>query len=182
MSSIGAYLTRRLGAFKRDERGVSAVEFAIIAPFMILLYLGSVDLSLALSIDRKITSSASAIADLVAQDDEVTDSEMSDILSAGAAIMTPFNAAPLQLRVSSVYMDSDGDVEILWSDARGTTPYSRGQAYSPPSGLLTPNKSVVMVEVSYEYRTLFSQLGASQFDISEVFYLRPRRSLTVARS
>ncbi|MAC38359.1 MAG: pilus assembly protein TadE, partial [Oceanicaulis sp.] len=60
-------LTHRLHRFWRDCRGLSAVEFALIAPVMILLYLGAVDLSLVLSIDRKVTSAASALADLVAQ-------------------------------------------------------------------------------------------------------------------
>jgi hypothetical protein len=38
-----------------------------------------------------------------------------------------------------------------------------------------------MVEVEYRYETMFNELGVSHFDISEVFYLRPRRSIVVSR-
>ncbi|OLF81378.1 hypothetical protein AWH62_01515 [Maricaulis sp. W15] len=175
-------LTRSISRLFRDRRGVSAVEFALIAPFMILLYLGSVEISLALSIDRKITSISSALADLVAQDDIITDDEMTDILNAGSVIAAPFDPTPLQIRITSVLMDSSDNVEVQWSDAQGMAPYSEGSTVTIPSGVLERNRSVIMVEVNYEYDTMFGELGVSQFNISEIFYLRPRRSIVVSRS
>lgn len=178
MTSPHPSLLRR---FAGDCRGLSAVEFALIAPVMILLYLGAVDLSLALSIDRKVTSAASALADLVAQDDVITDDEMTDILNAGAVILAPFDTTPLQLRVTSVMMDSGGDVEVQWSDARGRAPYSEGDSITVPSGVLQPNRSIIMVEVAYRHETLFNELGMARFNLDEAFYLRPRRSIVVSR-
>jgi Flp pilus assembly protein TadG len=166
----------------RDDRdGVSAIEFALIAPFMVALYLGAVEVSLALSIDRKITSAASALADLVAQDDVITDGEMSSIFTAGNAIVAPFDSGPMEVRISSVMMDSSGDVSVQWSDADGMPALTPGGGVSMPAGIMQTNRSVIMVEVRYSYETLFSELGVSQFDIREVFYLRPRRSLLVMR-
>jgi len=175
-------LFRKLRHFSRDHSGIAALEFALIAPFMILLYLGAVEISIALSIDRKITSTASAIADLVAQDDVVTNGEMASILSAGEAIVAPFDPAPLQMRVTSVFMDFDDNVSVQWSDATGMSPLSPGSAIAMPAGVLQPNRSIIMVEVAYTYQTLFGELGVNQFNISEEFYLRPRRSLVVARN
>jgi len=171
-----------LRRFRRNEKGVSAIEFALIAPLMLIIYLGSVEVSLALSIDRKITSTASALADLVAQDDVITDDEIRDILNAGGAIIAPFSAEPLEIRISSIFMDLSGDVEVQWSDADGMAPLGEGSAFEPPAGVLTQGRSVIMVEVDYRYETLFTQLGVKHFDISEVFYLRPRRSMVVSRS
>lgn len=174
-------LAARLHGFRRDRRGVSAVEFALIAPFMILLYLGAVEVSLALSIDRKITSTASALADLVAQDDIITDDEIVDILNAGKVIVAPFDPDPLQIRISSVMMDTNGNTKVQWSDADGTSPYAEGGSVTVPDGVLTSNRSIIMVEVAYRYETMFNELGVNQFNISEVFYLRPRRSIVVSR-
>ena len=178
-------MIRRLRSFlsrwRDDRRGVSAIEFALIAPFMITLYLGAVEVSLALSIDRKITSAASALADLVAQDDVITDGEMNSIMTAGNAIVAPFDTAPLEVRISSVMMDSSGDVSVQWSDADGMPPLTEGGSVAMPAGVMQTNRSVIMVEVSYTYETMFSELGMSKFDIREVFYLRPRRSLLVVR-
>ena len=165
----------------RDRRGTSAVEFALIAPFMILLYLGAVEISLALSIDRKITSAASALADLVAQDDVITDGEMADIMTASRVIISPFDTAPLRVRITSVLMNGSDEVRVQWSDAVGLTPYAAGGSAPVPVGVLQRNRSVIMVEVEYRYDTMFNELGVSQFDINEVFYLRPRQSIVVAR-
>jgi Flp pilus assembly protein TadG len=173
--------TRFLTRLGLDRRGASAVEFALIAPFMILLYLGAVEVSLALSIDRKITSAASALADLVAQDDVITNSEMNDIMSAGAIIISPFNTAPLEIRITSILMNGNGDISVQWSDAVGLAPYATGGSVDVPAGVMQRNRSVIMVEVEYQYDTMFSELGVNQFNINEIFYLRPRQSIVVSR-
>ena len=51
----------------RDQEGVSAVEFAMLLPLMLTLYLGGVEVSQGISIDRKVTLTARTVADLVAQ-------------------------------------------------------------------------------------------------------------------
>ena len=54
-------------SLREDERGVSAVEFAMLLPLMLTLYLGGVEVSQGVSIDRKVTLTARTVADLVAQ-------------------------------------------------------------------------------------------------------------------
>lgn len=178
MRAVRSFLRRASG----DQSGVSAVEFALIAPVMVLFYLGMMEVSLALSVDRKVTAAASALADLVAQDDVVTDDEMVDILNAGAAIIAPHDPDRFSVRITSVSMDLSGDVEVDWSDASGMTPYSAGSAISTPSGILFPGRSVIMVEVNYFYDAPFAEIGLGSYDINETFYLRPRQSLVVSRS
>ncbi|MEE2525518.1 TadE/TadG family type IV pilus assembly protein [Hyphobacterium sp. HN65] len=167
----------RLG---RDKSGVSAVEFALIAPVMVVLYLGMVEISLALSADRKVTNAASALADLIAQDDVITDAEMTDILNAGVAIIQPFSADQFSVRISSVSMSLLGEVEVDWSDGRGMLPRAPGSQPTVPAGVLAPGRSVVWVEVAYAYQAPFREI-TGDFDINEEFFLRPRQSLSVSR-
>ena len=49
---------RRIGALRGDQRGVSAVEFALLLPLMIALYLGCVEVSQGVAVDRKVTLTA----------------------------------------------------------------------------------------------------------------------------
>lgn len=177
MISVLSNLTRRL---QRDDRGVSAVEFALIAPVMVLLYLGMVEVSMALSADRKVTNAASALADLVAQDDVITDDEMVDILNAGSAIIQPFGDENFAVRITSVSMSLTGEVEVDWSDARGMTARAAGSEPTLPGGVLSAGRSVIWVEVTYAYQAPFEEITGS-FDIAEEFYLRPRQSLIVSR-
>ena len=62
-------LARWIGAFRlvRDIRGVSAVEFALVLPLMVALYLGLAEASQAIAIDRKVTLTAHALSDLASQ-------------------------------------------------------------------------------------------------------------------
>ena len=73
-------------------------------------------------------------------------------------------------------------MEVTWSDALGTSPLAEGGSVAVPQGVLDRNRSIIMVEVDYRYDTMFNQLGVNGFDISEVFYLRPRRSIVVSRN
>ena len=61
MGSIERRLWRLIG----DERGVSAVEFALLLPLMLTLYLGAVEVSQGIRADRKVTLTARTIVDLV---------------------------------------------------------------------------------------------------------------------
>jgi len=163
-----------------NREGVSAVEFALIAPVMVLLYLGMVEISLALSVDRKVTNAASALADLVAQDDVITDGEMVDILNAGAAIIAPYDPVNFSVRISSVSMDLIGNVEVDWSDARGMMARAVGSQPTLPDGLLTNGRSIIWVEVAYAYQAPLREV-TGDFNIAEEFFLRPRQSLVVSR-
>ena len=57
-----------LGApFAGDTKGVSAVEFALVLPLMLTLYLGGAELAQAISASRKVTLVSRTVADLAAQ-------------------------------------------------------------------------------------------------------------------
>lgn len=165
--------------FSRDERGVSAVEFALIAPIMILFLFGSADLSLMLTADRKVTQTASTIADLVAQDDSISSGEMTDIFTASKAIMQPYNTSSLQMRVTSVVMDGAGKVTVAWSEGQNMSPRAKGSSVSVPSGILQPNTSVIMSEVDYPYSGGITDMLNTAINMKDTFYLRPRRSQEV---
>jgi len=167
-----------LARFTRDRRGVSAVEFALIAPIMITMYLGTAQLSLALSADRKVYNAALVVADLTAQRDTVNNAELADYFAAGRAMAAPFDAAGLALRVSSVRMHDDGEVFLAWSQADGMAPAASPPAL--PAGLLVPGGSVIVVDAEMVFTTSFGELFGGGVTLSDTALLRPRRSGHVA--
>ena len=58
---------RRAKGIRDDDDGISAIEFALVAPFLALLYFGCIELSLMMQTDRRVTSAASTMGDLVAR-------------------------------------------------------------------------------------------------------------------
>ena len=95
MGSIERRLRRLIG----DERGVSAVEFAMLLPLMLTLYLGAVEVSQGIGADRKVTLTARTIADLVSQVSSIGNADMTNALNASSAVMAPFPISNLKVTV-----------------------------------------------------------------------------------
>lgn len=163
-------LTRLRG----DRRGVSAVEFAMLAPVMIAMYFGLAEFCQGFMAQKRSGHATSLIADLVAQRDTITRGEVDDVFEIGSLIMKPYSAASLKLRVSSVLRGNDGVVRVVWSRGDGMTARTVGSTVSVPTGLINNNESLIMSEATYDYDSPVDYLMPSITRFSHNFYLRPR--------
>lgn len=179
MKSIVEHLTARARRIARNSEGVSAIEFALILPVMVIMFLGAVEFSHALTVDRRVSAVASAVADLTAQTDKITASEVQDMFTAATSIMSPYSSTPISMVVTSVVADEDNKTTVDWSCAENGSPHAKGSNYALPEGLTQPFSSVIVAEVSYSYTPPIGQYMTGGLTMSETFYLRPRRSLTV---
>jgi len=162
-----------------DKSGLSAIEFALVLPVMITMYVGAVEFSHALTVDRRVSSVASAVADLTAQTDKVSESQIQDIFTASTSIMTPYTASPISIVITSVVADPDNTTTVEWSCAHNGSAHAQGSQITVPAGLTQPFSSVVVAEVTYNYTPPLGQFITGGLTMSEKFYLRPRRSIKV---
>jgi Flp pilus assembly protein TadG len=165
-------LIRRL---RRDERGVSAVEFAFIAPVLILFYFGMAELTQALLADRRSSHVASSIGDLVAQDDNLTGADIADIWKIGAIVMSPFDTTTLQMRVTQISSNAANVATVDWSKNNNWADRSQGSTVTPPAGVISANQSVIMAETVYTYTSTFQYVMKTPVTFTKTYYLRPRR-------
>lgn len=181
--AINRFLRKRWtrGRFLLNQSGVAALEFALILPLMVLLYLGGFEVSEAFTINRKVTHATSVLGDLIAQSETINDEEMSNILDAVVAVMNPYPTDDLEIVISGIQIDSRGNAEVDWSDARFATAYSEGTSYVLPEGLRQPNTFLVAAEVRYLYTPLFGHTLTGSFNLHDEFYLRPRLQNAVER-
>lgn len=180
MTTLSRY-TKRALRFGRDEDGISAVEFALIAPFMALLYFGCIELSLMMQTDRRVTSAASTMGDLVARAASLNDNDVDDVFEASRMIFQPSPMANARLRVSSLSSD-DGAVTVDWSDANENwTARSAGETISVPENLVPNGGSVIFAEVEFDYQSSIGYFIKNQRTLTDQFYLRPRRVNMVER-
>jgi Flp pilus assembly protein TadG len=166
----------------RDKRGVSAVEFALLLPLMVTLYLGGAEVSQAVAIDRKVTLISRTLADLVAQATTVTNDDMTKILGATAAVMAPYPDSTLKIIVSSVTIDNSGIAKIAWSDTKGGTPRVVGTTVTLPPALVVNNSSLIWAEAQYNYTPAIGYVIVGTKSLSDQIYMRPRLSDKVART
>jgi len=164
----------RIRSFKRDERAVSAVEFALLAPMMIGLYLGGVEISEGISVDRKVTLAAGAVANLAAQTATLTTADMTNVLDATTTIMAPYSAAPLRITVSCINIDANRIATVKWSVTRNGT--IKSGSVTLPSALQVANTQLLFGEVSYTYTPTVGHVITSAINLSDTMYMAPRIS------
>ena len=174
-------MMRFIRRFRAADKGVSAVEFALILPVMLSTFFGIAEIANYINAARKVANLASTAADLAAQDTSITDNEMNDIMGALDVILRPFDPGSAEIRISSVVADDNGQTTIAWSDARHTSPRAEGSSVTVPDGIVPNLQGIIMAEVSFTYTTPFGKYLSSGGTVSDTFYLKPRRSTSVAR-
>ncbi len=159
----------------RDRRGVSAVEFALIAPILILLYFGLAEFCQGFMAQKRMGHVSATVADLVAQNASVTRGDVEDVFTIGALVMRPFSAEPLAQRISSVTRDTRGVVQVDWSMTSGGE-WTDRTTVSVPEGLIADGESLIMTEVTYDYDSPADYMLPGLTRFSHTYYLRPRVS------
>jgi Flp pilus assembly protein TadG len=163
-----------------DARGVAALEFALLAPILILLYFGVVELTQGVMTEQRAAHTASTIGDLVAQSANVSSAEITDIFTIGNTIMYPYPTAPLSMRVSSLQADAKGAVTVAWSQGSGMAALAKGASVTGlPKNVITANETVIESEATYVYTSAFSYVMPKPVTFTEKYFLRPRLSTSV---
>lgn len=181
MSRLHRWLS--LKAFK-DERGVSAIEFALIAPVLLVTYLGLSELTLGMMASRRASHLAATIGDLAAQSDTLTGANMTDLYEIGTSMLDPFaTGTALKIRVSSVTMQSTGSATVDWSDGKNYTAYTAGTVISGiTTTQLATGESLIMTEVQYNFTPPFGEFLPIGTTFTDKFYHRPRNGTKVTKT
>jgi Flp pilus assembly protein TadG len=181
-SGILTSLRRRISSCAHDERGISAVEFALLLPLMVTLYLGGVEVSQGLTIDRKVTLVARTVADLAAQATSISNADMTNILNASTAVLLPYSVTGAKVTVSQVTIDANGNATIAWSDSKNGTARATGSTVVLPTALNIASSSLIWSEVSYEYNPVIGYVITGTMNLTDQIYMRPRLSDSVSRT
>lgn len=175
---------RLLRRYLQATDGLAAIEFAFIAPVLIILFFGTVEVCNALICKQKVTTVAASASDLVAQDSAITTSQLQDVFSALNSIIYPFPTSTSQVIITSIKNDPNhvGQFVVDWSQASSGSAHTPGANITVPAGLVTASGSVILAEVSYTYTPLATHFFTGPFTMTDSFYSRPRKSAFVTCS
>ena len=188
---------QRLAGLRRqagDERGIAAVEFAMLLPFMITLFFGVWESSLALLCRADVSKMAGTAADLISQASSVSSSDVTNVYAAAGAILYPYYDSSLAgstkptIRLTSVIDDGSGAAgknhltgKVAWTctqSGSGTlTPSSRSvnSTVTLPQPLMTNGGSLIIAEIAYQYASPTTKVMAASINFTNNFYTKPRR-------
>lgn len=171
--------------FTTDKSGVAAVEFVLVVPLIILIYLGAVELSQGLEVDKNISRASGIIADIVAQQPSVSKAQLEDIAKIGAATLFPYNRdkAGAGIRITGIQVESkeaNPSAKVDWSYGEGGLAADAKGAITLPTALRTKDAFLIKVEVALSYEPITS--WGWRMPLSETYYLSPRMSNTIVCS
>lgn len=183
ISGMFSSLRTKLARFAGDKRGVSAVEFAIILPFMAILYLGGTALTQAIIVKRKVVLVAHTVGDLVARDNSMTDAEVTAVFDAAKAVFAPYAwNGLLKIKLSSVNINAAGTATVGWGEALQDTARANNSSVTLPVGLNTPNTSIIWAEVTYDFTPpIGGAFTGGTMTLTDQLYIRPRLVTCVTR-
>lgn len=168
------------GALASDRRGVIALEFALILPLLILFCFGTVEVGRFVLLQMKLDQLAASVADLGTRDRTLSAATVDDIFAAGAHIVQPFDlATDGRITLSAVGLTAGDQPRVLWQRRSGGTldvPSETGTVGNPatlPEEItLAVGQTVIVAEVSFNYRGMFGMLPARV--TTKRAYFRPR--------
>lgn len=190
MSSLRRHLPVLLKRFAVAAEGVAVVEFALIVPLLLLLYLGSIEASSLYTTDRRITIISSTMGDLIARwedpDVVIPEATLGDYFSAAEVIMTPYDPDGLEQVVSLIWINgTTGVTKVLWSRANGTGASPRPVNSTYPLAATTEMNEIarsttatggwlVVSETSYDYTPALALAFQDVLNLSHTSYFLPR--------
>ncbi len=170
---------RLIRSFLRDRRAVSAIEFAIVVPVLLVLYLGATDLADGLDVNKKVSRSASVVADLVARQFSIAPADLDDMFAIGATTLLPYRRSQPHIRITAIQVQGTAaknnlEPKVLWS--RSNTAGMADNAGDPadlPKALIAETAFYVRVDVELDYSPINAWVFKS-LPMRETYFLAPR--------
>jgi Flp pilus assembly protein TadG len=163
-------------SFITSKRAVAALEFAMILPVLLLLFLGSFDAGNAIAVYMKVRAATYTLAAITNQYSIIQSTDMTSITGAAGVVVSPYSATPLVVTISQIQIASNGSATYAWSYSPTGTAHSLGSTAPVPTAFAIPNSYVVFAEVSYTYTPSFGYFVTGPITLADNLYTTPRLS------
>ncbi|CAO4146668.1 TadE/TadG family type IV pilus assembly protein [Methylorubrum aminovorans] len=141
----------------RAQGGASAVEFAFIAPVLLLLFVATIEIPRAIATNNRLAQATIAMADLASKSDY---GDINDVYSAAQVVASPYSLSGIGivLTAGGVYQSGNDFVARVCSSVQqgGTARAVGSDIGPPPAGTASKGDRFVMAETRLPYRPLFS--------------------------
>ena len=172
-------VARRL---RLDRRGTAAVETALLSPVLIMLFLGTFEVTQLIRVEAKLTRAAQAIQDIVAGQTTASAATLTAAFTGGQIVMLPFGASSFSASIASVTFNSSAVASTVdWQEIENSNPgMTTTYACTTASGMSLGSDSVIVVQATYTYVPIISYLLGKSFTLTQTAYGRPRNAATVS--
>ena len=183
-------MMHHLRALARDRSGAALIEFALMAPVLMLMYCGAYVVSDMVTCGRKVSLAARTITDLGSQYASLTSAQAAAILTNSAYVIAPYSATNANMRVSEIQVTDASHAVVVWSNGPNGAALATGAIVNLPANMapidmqpnvatLTPGSYFIMGEVSYSYTPAFGMGWLPSPSLYNRYFMLPRVSTSV---
>jgi len=186
MMRAPARLYRR---FIASTRGVAAIEFAMIMPVLLILFLSSFDAANAIAVYMKVRSATYTLAAVTNQygtgTNAISTADMTAITGATGAVLAPYSSTPTVVTISQIVATSNTQATVSWSDSVNGTPLATGATYTLPANFAKNTCGgnypcyFVLASVSYTFTPEFGAFLTGPINLADSLYATPRISACI---
>lgn len=167
-------LSRLISRFRSllwDRSGIAAVEFAVLAPVLMLMTFGTFEITRALIVHKRFQKAASMIGDLVAREQQLgststeAKNQLNSIMVAAVQAMAPYSSSSMQMGIYQFRANSADATKsrIEWSYAYNSMiiqPCSLTYTSNTlvPANLLSKGDAAIIIDAKYQYSPLLKNL------------------------
>lgn len=134
-----SFLTRAWRRLRDDQRGVAAIEFALVVPVVIVVYVVGFEVAEAGTAYRKLTDTTVQVANVTAQYTSMSCTDINNVLNATAQIMSPYPTGNISIVLSEVSVNSSNVGKVVWSEEYQGTRLAVNSTVAMPTGYQNHN-------------------------------------------
>lgn len=197
---LAAWIGRHKSSFVSDKSGAAALEFALVAPLLLICYFVTMEVGQAIETSKKVGRVASTVADLITRQQEMTPDELKAIMHIGQAIVTPYGRSRPSIVATGIQV-TNGNAAVVWSRKLSDGSFLPGDVVNTtttvPEKLRVDGTFLVRVTTGLDYRPVFTWSAAGGSNVTglgvldrifgengglamgDTYYLRPRQSATI---
>lgn len=172
--------------FIASTRGIAAIEFAMIMPVLLILFLSSFDAANGIAVYMKVRSATYTLGAVTNQygigNDAISSADMTAITGATGAVLSPYSNTPTVVTISQIKATSSTAATVSWSYSLNGTALTQGATFTLPTNFAKNSCGgsypcyVVLAAVSYAYTPEFGAYLSGPITLSDSLYVTPRVS------
>ena len=163
-----------LRKFRRNVAGIAAVEFGLLAPLLMLMLFGALEVSRGVLMHKRFQRATAMLGDLVSREDSIGTAPgqgvtaLNGMILSAAHIMQPFDMTTFNINVFEIRARTATDIIAEWQYTSsggnpGTATINCVAKAMPAANMISVGNAAIVVESSYLYKPLFAYLAPPGF-------------------
>lgn len=167
--------------FYKNNDGIAALEFALLAPLMIIMLLGAFEMGRFIHLTQKAEKLSFTVADVVAQAETIQTTDLQNLLSASGQMMSPYPFSTQGKVIISSVVQGAVTPAVRWQYCGGGSYAAtsnigavNGNATLPSGFTLATGEDIVVAEVIYNFQPVLGNKIIGPQVIRKTAYFKPR--------